>query len=117
MSLCANGSQFLSKKITTIDTGSPLIRCNFTTLGFLVLFSRNKCFRNKNWFSIPVNLKVSKKGEGRCHRLYQIEMKTIAQFLKLCLTSLVNYFKISPRIGICQCVTIRPDKQFQLDII
>jgi hypothetical protein len=30
-----------------IDTGSPLIRCNFTTLDFLVLSSRKKCFENK----------------------------------------------------------------------
>jgi hypothetical protein len=47
-----------------IDTGSPLIRCNFTTLDFLVWFSRKKCFENKNCFSIPVNLKVSKKERG-----------------------------------------------------
>jgi hypothetical protein len=56
-------------EFSTIDTGSPLIRCNFTTLEFRVLFSRKKCFQTKNWFFIPVNLTVVKKGEGRCHCL------------------------------------------------
>jgi hypothetical protein len=51
-----------------IDTGSPPIRCNFTTLDFLALFSRNKCFQNKNWFSMPVILKVNKKEERQCGR-------------------------------------------------
>jgi hypothetical protein len=61
-----------------VDTGSPLIRCNFTTLDFLVLFSRKKCFQNKKkWFSIPVDLKVSKKGEGRCHCLLSLNMKNL----------------------------------------
>jgi hypothetical protein len=36
------------------------------------LFLRNKCFQNKNWLSIPVNLKVSKRREGSSDSPHQV---------------------------------------------
>jgi hypothetical protein len=35
------------KKSNQIRHWLPLIRCNFATLDFLVLFSRKKCYQNK----------------------------------------------------------------------
>jgi hypothetical protein len=53
------------------DIGSTLIRCNFTALDFLFCFQERYASKKKHWVSIPVNLKVSKKGEGRCHCLWK----------------------------------------------
>jgi hypothetical protein len=50
--------------IWPIDTGSPLIRCNFTTLDCLVLFSRKKCFETKKLVFHSSKSEGKQKGKG-----------------------------------------------------